>query len=92
MLMNYSFFRQLMQETGAKLKSFHFIGHSLGAHICSYVSFHLGGVSRITGLLLIFVLIFCVIFITIFKLFSPIINITFRIGSSTALLSYVRSI
>lgn len=32
------------------MRDFHFIGHSLGAHICSFVSFNLGGVSRITGL------------------------------------------
>ncbi|XP_026323366.1 pancreatic triacylglycerol lipase-like [Hyposmocoma kahamanoa] len=44
------FLRQLMNATGAKVKDFHFIGHSLGAHIVSYVSFHLGGVGRITGL------------------------------------------
>lgn len=45
-----NFIRQLMNETGAKTKDFHFIGHSLGAHISSYVSYHLGGIHRITGL------------------------------------------
>ncbi|XP_060810317.1 pancreatic triacylglycerol lipase [Amyelois transitella] len=44
------FMRQLMAASGAKIKDFHFIGHSLGAHISSYVSYHIGGVSRITGL------------------------------------------
>ncbi|XP_045530106.1 pancreatic triacylglycerol lipase-like [Pieris brassicae] len=44
------FMRQLIAVTGARLKDFHFIGHSLGAHIVSYVSFHLGRVARITGL------------------------------------------
>lgn len=44
------FFRQLIENTGAKTRDFHFIGHSLGAHICSYLSYHLGGVARITGL------------------------------------------
>ncbi|CAG9107374.1 unnamed protein product [Plutella xylostella] len=44
------FLEQLMNATGARMKDFHLVGHSLGAHICSYVSYHLGGVSRITGL------------------------------------------
>ncbi|XP_059049551.1 pancreatic triacylglycerol lipase-like [Achroia grisella] len=44
------FMRQLIAATGARIKDFHFIGHSLGAHIASYVSYHIGGVSRITGL------------------------------------------
>ncbi|CAH2068945.1 unnamed protein product, partial [Iphiclides podalirius] len=44
------FLRQLIDATGAKAKDFHFIGHSLGAHIASYVSYHLKGVARITGL------------------------------------------
>ncbi|XP_014360517.2 pancreatic triacylglycerol lipase [Papilio machaon] len=44
------FMQQLMKETGANAKDFHFVGHSLGAHIVSYVSYHLGRVSRITGL------------------------------------------
>ncbi|KAI5642295.1 lipase domain-containing protein [Phthorimaea operculella] len=44
------FLRQLVAATGARTKDFHFVGHSLGAHICSYVSYRLGGVSRITGL------------------------------------------
>ncbi|CAK1548619.1 unnamed protein product [Leptosia nina] len=44
------FMRQLIAKTGASVKDFHFIGHSLGAHIASYVSYHLGRVSRITGL------------------------------------------
>ncbi|XP_049887143.1 pancreatic triacylglycerol lipase-like [Pectinophora gossypiella] len=44
------FFKQLIAATGARTKDFHFVGHSLGAHICSYVSYHLGGVARITGL------------------------------------------
>jgi triacylglycerol esterase/lipase EstA (alpha/beta hydrolase family) len=38
-----------MMETGLKSKSIHLIGHSLGAHICSYIASHLGGVARITG-------------------------------------------
>ncbi|XP_068628844.1 pancreatic triacylglycerol lipase-like [Battus philenor] len=44
------FLRQLLEATEAKVKDFHFIGHSLGAHISSYVSYHLGRVARITGL------------------------------------------
>ncbi|XP_045451137.1 pancreatic triacylglycerol lipase-like [Melitaea cinxia] len=44
------FMNQLMSATGAKVKDFHFVGHSLGAHIVSYVSYHIGRVSRITGL------------------------------------------
>ncbi|XP_062528667.1 pancreatic lipase-related protein 3 isoform X3 [Bombyx mori] len=44
------FMRQLMSTSGAKTKSFHFVGHSLGAHIAACVSFHIGGVARITGL------------------------------------------
>ncbi|XP_073946865.1 pancreatic triacylglycerol lipase-like [Choristoneura fumiferana] len=44
------FLKRLIALTGARMSDFHFIGHSLGAHICSFVSFHLGGVSRITGL------------------------------------------
>ncbi|XP_045505999.1 pancreatic triacylglycerol lipase-like [Colias croceus] len=44
------FMRQLIAKTGARIKDFHFIGHSLGAHIASYVSYHLGRVARITGL------------------------------------------
>lgn len=39
-----------MNSTGAKLKDFHFIGHSLGAHICSFASNKLGRVKRITGI------------------------------------------
>lgn len=39
-----------MMKIGLKNKSIHLIGHSLGAHICSYISAHLGGVARITGL------------------------------------------
>ena len=34
---------------GLETKSIHLIGHSLGAHICSYVGASLGGVGRITG-------------------------------------------
>jgi triacylglycerol esterase/lipase EstA (alpha/beta hydrolase family) len=34
---------------GLKTKSIHLIGHSLGAHICSYIGANLGGVGRITG-------------------------------------------
>ncbi|XP_030029758.1 lipase member I isoform X2 [Manduca sexta] len=45
-----AFLNQLMAATGAKVKDFHFVGHSLGAHISSYVSFHIGRVARITGL------------------------------------------
>ncbi|KAL4705247.1 hypothetical protein ACJJTC_010266 [Scirpophaga incertulas] len=45
-----NFLRQLKLATGARFKNFHFIGHSLGAHISSYASYHLGGVGRITGL------------------------------------------
>ncbi|GFG40076.1 hypothetical protein Cfor_01426 [Coptotermes formosanus] len=37
-------------EAGLKTKSIHLIGHSLGAHICSYAGSNLGGVGRITGL------------------------------------------
>ncbi|XP_077293929.1 phospholipase A1-like [Arctopsyche grandis] len=44
------FLQQLVNETGANIKDFHFIGHSLGAHICSFASNKLGGVRRITGL------------------------------------------
>ncbi|CAH2099638.1 unnamed protein product [Euphydryas editha] len=44
------FMNQLMSATGAKVRDFHFVGHSLGAHIVSYVSYHIGRVSRITGL------------------------------------------
>ncbi|CAG9576066.1 unnamed protein product [Danaus chrysippus] len=44
------FMKQLMSATGANVKDFHFIGHSLGAHIVSYVSYHIGRVARITGL------------------------------------------
>ncbi|CAH2262152.1 jg26807 [Pararge aegeria aegeria] len=44
------FMKQLMAATGARVKDFHFVGHSLGAHIASYVSFHIGRVARITGL------------------------------------------
>ncbi|KAJ8733859.1 hypothetical protein PYW07_014410 [Mythimna separata] len=44
------FMRQLIQATGVRTKDMHFVGHSLGAHIASYVSFHLGKVARITGL------------------------------------------
>ncbi|XP_026764696.2 pancreatic triacylglycerol lipase-like [Galleria mellonella] len=44
------FMRQLIGATGARIKDFHFVGHSLGAHIASYVSYHIGGVYRITGL------------------------------------------
>ncbi|PNF27578.1 hypothetical protein B7P43_G02266 [Cryptotermes secundus] len=39
-----------MMKMGLKNKSIHLIGHSLGAHICSYIAAHLGGVARITGL------------------------------------------
>ena len=35
---------------GLSTQNIHLIGHSLGAHICSYVGSHLGGVARITGL------------------------------------------
>jgi pimeloyl-ACP methyl ester carboxylesterase len=35
---------------GLETKSIHLIGHSLGAHICSYIGASLGGVGRITGL------------------------------------------
>ncbi|XP_026726325.1 pancreatic triacylglycerol lipase-like isoform X1 [Trichoplusia ni] len=45
-----TFMRQLIAATGARIKDFHFVGHSLGAHIASYASFHLGKVARITGL------------------------------------------
>jgi triacylglycerol esterase/lipase EstA (alpha/beta hydrolase family) len=38
-----------MMEAGLKSNSIHLIGHSLGAHICSYVASHIGGVARITG-------------------------------------------
>ncbi|XP_072935712.1 pancreatic triacylglycerol lipase-like [Epargyreus clarus] len=44
------FLQQLIARTGARTKDFHFVGHSLGAHISSYVSLHLGRVARITGL------------------------------------------
>ncbi|KOB69122.1 Pancreatic triacylglycerol lipase [Operophtera brumata] len=44
------FFQQLINATGVKIKDFHFVGHSLGAHISSFASHLLGGVSRITGL------------------------------------------
>ncbi|KAJ0181334.1 hypothetical protein K1T71_003419 [Dendrolimus kikuchii] len=44
------FMQQLIDATGARTKDFHFVGHSLGAHISSYVSYHLGKVHRITGL------------------------------------------
>ncbi|XP_041973715.1 pancreatic triacylglycerol lipase-like [Aricia agestis] len=44
------FMKQLMKATGASVKKFHFVGHSLGAHIVSYVSYHIGTVGRITGL------------------------------------------
>jgi triacylglycerol esterase/lipase EstA (alpha/beta hydrolase family) len=40
--------RKLMMA-GLKTKSIHLIGHSLGAHICSYIGANLGGVGRITG-------------------------------------------
>ncbi|KAJ9598799.1 hypothetical protein L9F63_026666, partial [Diploptera punctata] len=44
-----TFIRKLM-EIGLSKDNIHLIGHSLGAHICSYVGSHLGGVARITGL------------------------------------------
>ncbi|XP_077294589.1 phospholipase A1-like [Arctopsyche grandis] len=44
------FLEQLVNATGANIKDFHFVGHSLGAHICSYASNRLGRVRRITGL------------------------------------------
>ncbi|VVC88677.1 unnamed protein product [Leptidea sinapis] len=44
------FMRQLISATGANIKDFHFVGHSLGAHIAAYVSYHLGRVARVTGL------------------------------------------
>ncbi|CAH0722830.1 unnamed protein product, partial [Brenthis ino] len=44
------FMKQLIGATGARVKDFHFVGHSLGAHIASYVSYHIGRVARITGL------------------------------------------
>ncbi|KAF9815021.1 hypothetical protein SFRURICE_010579 [Spodoptera frugiperda] len=44
------FMRRMMTETGVRTKDMHLVGHSLGAHIASYVSYHLGKVARITGL------------------------------------------
>jgi triacylglycerol esterase/lipase EstA (alpha/beta hydrolase family) len=44
----FSLIRKLM-TAGLETKSIHLIGHSLGAHICSYVGANLGGVGRITG-------------------------------------------
>jgi len=41
--------RKLMMA-GLETKSIHLVGHSLGAHICSYIGANLGGVGRITGL------------------------------------------
>ncbi|XP_046397325.1 pancreatic lipase-related protein 2-like [Ischnura elegans] len=40
----------LMGVKGADPMSFHLIGHSLGAHIVSYMATCIGGVARITGL------------------------------------------
>jgi pimeloyl-ACP methyl ester carboxylesterase len=34
---------------GLQTKRIHLIGHSLGAHICSYIGSNIGGVGRITG-------------------------------------------
>ncbi|XP_063837607.1 pancreatic triacylglycerol lipase-like isoform X1 [Ostrinia nubilalis] len=45
-----NFLRQLKAASGCRFKDFHFVGHSLGAHICSFASYLLGGVERITGL------------------------------------------
>lgn len=42
--------RQLLAATNGSTKKLHLIGHSLGAHICSYIAVQLGGVARITGL------------------------------------------
>ncbi|XP_077294596.1 phospholipase A1-like [Arctopsyche grandis] len=42
--------QRLMQITGMPKKSFHLIGHSLGAHISSYAAVKMGTVRRITGL------------------------------------------
>ncbi|XP_069692084.1 pancreatic triacylglycerol lipase-like [Periplaneta americana] len=39
-----------MMELGLNTSNVHLIGHSLGAHICSYIASHVGGVARITGL------------------------------------------
>ncbi|KAF9407926.1 hypothetical protein HW555_012220 [Spodoptera exigua] len=43
------FMRKMMTVTGVRTKDMHLVGHSLGAHIASYVSYHLGKVARITG-------------------------------------------
>ncbi|XP_063372974.1 phospholipase A1-like [Cydia amplana] len=45
-----AFLKKLIEETGARVKDFHLVGHSLGAHICAFVSKHYNGVARITGL------------------------------------------
>lgn len=45
----FRFMRRMMTETGVRTKDMHLVGHSLGAHIASYVSYHLGKVARITG-------------------------------------------
>lgn len=47
---HFSFMRQLIAATNVSTKKFHLIGHSLGAHICSYIASQLGGVARITGM------------------------------------------
>jgi alpha-beta hydrolase superfamily lysophospholipase len=51
----YQYFRLIRKliEAGLKTKSIHLIGHSLGAHICSYAGSNLGGVGRITGEMMI---------------------------------------
>nr|CAD7443905.1 unnamed protein product [Timema bartmani] len=44
------FIQRLISKGGANPGDFHLIGHSLGAHICSYAATTVGGVARITGL------------------------------------------
>jgi pimeloyl-ACP methyl ester carboxylesterase len=44
----FSLIRKLMMA-GLETKNIHLVGHSLGAHICSYTGARLGGVGRITG-------------------------------------------
>nr|CAD7399262.1 unnamed protein product [Timema poppensis] len=44
------FVQRLITKGGASPGDFHLIGHSLGAHICSYAAVTVGGIARITGL------------------------------------------